>query len=558
MTSIVPFKTDPKYGKSVAYFSMEFALDQTLKIYSGGLGFLAGSHMKSAYELKQNLIGIGILWKYGYYDQVRKSDNSMDVLWQEKQYNFLEDTGIIIDVMVSNHIVKAKAFYLKPEIFNTAPMYFLSTDIPENDMLSRTITNMLYDSNVETKIAQCILLGRGGVKLIEALGFEVDTYHMNEAHAVSGALEVYERTRNLDRVREKFVFTTHTPVDAGNEKHSVSLLEKMSFFGGLETAEVREILNFGGDIFTHTLAALRLSRIANGVSVIHGDVAREMWGSYDNICPITSITNSQNQKYWQDPQIEEEVKKKTVKGLVERKKELKKELFQFVADQTGKIFDPEVFTIVWARRFAEYKRADLITKDIERFEAMLSNTTRPVQIIWAGKPYPKDYGAVGTFNFLVQLCKKYPNATVLTGYELELSRKVKTGSDLWLNNPRIPREASGTSGMTAAMNGCVNLSTWDGWIPEFVKEGVNGFVVPPADYENMSTEAQDQFDLKNLMDTLENKIIPMYYDNPAGWWKVVKQSILDVTPDFCSNRMAAEYYEKLYSYVYEPVMAEMS
>lgn len=558
MKSIVPFKTDSKYDKSVAYFSMEFALDQSFKIYSGGLGFLAGSHMKSAYELKQNLIGIGILWKYGYYDQVRKSDNSMEVLWQEKQYNFLEDTGIIIEVLVSNHIVKAKAFYLKPEVFDTAPMYFLSTDIPENDMLSRTITNTLYDSNVETKIAQCILLGRGGMKLIEALGLEIDTCHMNEAHAVAGALEYYEKTGSIDKVREKFVFTTHTPVEAGNEKHPISLLEKMSFFGGLKTSEVRGLLNFGGDIFTHTLAALRLSRIANGVSVIHGDVAREMWGSFDNICPITSITNSQNQKYWQDKLIQEEVNKKSVKGLVERKKELKKLLFKLVADQTGKVFNPDVFTIVWARRFAEYKRADLITRDLERFNAMLSDQKRPVQIIWAGKPYPKDYGAINMFNYLVQLCKKYPNATVLTGYELELSRMVKTGSDLWLNNPRIPREASGTSGMTAAMNGCVNLSTWDGWIPEFINEGINGFVVPPADYESMSEEAQDTFDLKNLMDTLEQKIIPAYYDNPAGWWKIVRQSALDVTPKFCSNRMADEYYDKLYNFVYEPALVEMS
>jgi glycogen phosphorylase len=556
---MVPYVVDEKYKRSVAYLSMEFALDQSLKIYSGGLGFLAGSHMKSAYELKQNLIGIGILWKYGYYDQVRAADNSMAVLWQEKQYNFLEDTGILLEIKVSNHPVKAKVYYLDPETFQTAPMYFLSTDIPENDALSRTITHNLYDSNVETKVAQCILLGRGGVKLTEALGFAVDTFHMNEAHAVAGALELYEHTRDLHKVREKFVFTTHTPVEAGNEKHSMELLERMSFFGNLSMQEVKELLNFNGDVFTHTLAALRLSRIANGVSVIHGDVAREMWGGFDNICPITSITNSQNQQYWQDPKIKVASAKKDLTALAERKTQLKEKLFKIVADQTGKWWDPKVFTLVWARRFAEYKRAELITRDLERFEALLSNVRYPIQILWAGKPYPKDYGAVNTFNHLVQLCKKYPNATVLTGYELQLSRQVKLGSDLWLNNPRIPREASGTSGMTAAMNGCVNLSTWDGWIPEFVQNGRNGFVVPPADVHALSHHEQDEFDRNNLLDVLEQQILPLYYDQPEQWWQIAQQSIEDVTPQFCSNRMADEYYAQLYSYQYvaQPTSVEV-
>lgn len=548
MKTIVPFQTDKKYSKSVAYFSMEFAVDQTLKIYSGGLGFLAGSHMKSAFELKQNLIGIGILWKYGYYDQVRKEDNTMDTLWQQKQYNFLEDTGVLLEITVNNHPVKVRAYYLKPEIFNTAPMYLLSTDIPENDLLSRTITNTLYDSNVETKIAQSILLGRGGMKLIEALGLEVNTFHLNEAHGVSAALEMYEKTRDIQAVKDRFVFTTHTPVEAGNEKHPIKLLERMSFFGNIPTSEVREVLNFGGDIFTHTLAALRLSKIANGVSAIHGDVAREMWGSYDNIAPIISITNAQNVNYWQDEIIKNAAEKEDFETLKSRKKEMKSSFFKIVADQTGKIFNPEIFTIVWARRFAEYKRADLLTRDIERFESLINNSKHPVQIIWAGKPYPKDYGAVDIFNRLVKLSSKYDNVTVLTGYELDLSRQTKYGSDLWLNNPRIPHEASGTSGMTAAMNGSVNLSTWDGWIPEFINDSVNGFVVPPADYGHLTVEEQDDFDHNNLLNIIEDKILPMYYDSSEKWWALVNKSISDVTPKFSSNRMAAEYYEKLYAY----------
>jgi glycogen phosphorylase len=219
-----PYEFDPKYGKKAAYFSMEFAIDQSLKTYSGGLGFLAGSHMRSAYELKQNLVGIGILWKYGYYDQTRKADQSMDSLFQQKLYSFLEDTGIHLQIDINNHQVHVKAFYLSPHIFGTVPMFFLTTDLPENDYLAQTTSHKLYDSDPAGKVAQCILLGVGGAKLLELLNHETEVYHLNEAHALSLAFYLYSQDKDLKALKEKVVFTTHTPEEAGNEKHDITLV----------------------------------------------------------------------------------------------------------------------------------------------------------------------------------------------------------------------------------------------------------------------------------------------------------------------------------------------
>ncbi len=540
-----PYTINKKYATKAAYFCMEFGIDQALKIYSGGLGYLAGSHMRSAYELKQGVVGVGILWKYGYYDQNRNRDGYMEPHFIQKHYDFLEDTGIVIEMTINNNPVKVKAYYLAPEVFGTAPMFFLSTDVEGNDYLARTTTNHLYDANAETKIAQCMVLGIGGYKLLKALGYETNNYHLNEAHALSLAFEMYKDLGNIEEVRNKIVFTTHTPVEAGNEKHDIGLLKKLSFFAGLPLREVMDITGQYDGILNHTLAALRLSRMANGVSQMHGDVANQMWGGYDNICKIKAITNSQNAKYWADDELATALKSGKTDALANRKKAMKAKLFKIVADQTGKIFDPEALTIVWARRFAYYKRADLIVRDIERFEKIIKSTKKPVQMIWAGKPYPKDFGAIDTFNYLIALSRRYANCAVLTGYELELSKALKDGADVWLNTPRITREASGTSGMTAAMNGSVNFSTWDGWIPEFAKHGKNAYIVPAVDL-SLPFDERDIIDRDNLMSVLEKEIIPTYYDKPKNWWKIVGQSMKDVLPFFDSDRMADEYYQLLY------------
>lgn len=503
--------------------------------------------MRSAYELKQNMVGIGILWKYGYYDQVRRGDQSMDALFQEKLYSFLTDTGITFQIEINNHPVHVKAFFLSPEVFGTVPMFFLSTDLPENDYLAQTTSHKLYDSDPAGKVAQSILLGVGGAKLLELLKHETEIFHLNEAHALSLAFSLYSKDKDVKGLKEKLVFTTHTPEEAGNEKHDIRLLNKLGFFCGIPLEEVREITGIKDNVFNHSLVALRLAKISNGVSKIHGEVSNKMWNKYEDICPIISITNAQNRKYWADQQLKSALEKEDDELLIGRKKALKKMLFDVVADQTGQLFDKDVLTIVWARRFAEYKRPALITEDNERFVKLLTNKKKPVQIIWAGKPYPMDYNAISIFNSLVHLSKKHSNIAVLVGYELQLSRLLKCGSDIWLNNPRLPREASGTSGMTASMNGSINFSTYDGWIPEYSKHGVNSYVVPPVDL-SLPVHQQDQLDMQNLLDILEDEIIPTYYDAPEKWVTIMKSSMQDVVPYFDSDRMAYQYYEKLYNY----------
>ncbi len=544
----VPYATDERYQKKAAYFSMEFAIHQPLKIYSGGLGFLAGSHLRSAYELRQSMIGIGILWKYGYYDQSRNQDQTLQVTWMEKNYSYLEDINVKFQIMIHDHPVWVKVYYLNPETFKSAPLFLLSTDLPENDYVSQTICHRLYDGNVATKVAQYILLGVGGAKLLDEIGYNADKYHLNEAHGLSAAFYLLNKFKSKEKLRDHLVFTTHTPEEAGNEKHDIYLCQKMGYFCGLPLDEVRKITGMHDDMFNHSLVALRFAKIANGVSQLHGHVSRQMWSQYENICPIISITNAQNWHYWADKQLYRSMEEGNDVTFDDRKKYLKKRAFEIVADQTGKIFDPNVLTIVWARRFAGYKRAELITRDLERFNKLTSNSKYPVQLIWAGKPYPLDYPAISDFNHLVHLSKGYKNMAVLVGYELGLSKRLKQASDIWLNNPRVPREASGTSGMTAAMNGSVNFSTDDGWIPEFVNHGNNGFVVPQADYENMHVQAQDDYDLNAIYEILENEILPVYYDHYDTWRQVTKNGMRDVRFQFDSNRMAHEYYEKLYNY----------
>lgn len=540
-----PYNINPAYNKRVAYFCMEYGIDQVLKTYSGGLGFLAGSHMRSAFDLRQNLIGIGILWKYGYYDQMRNEDQTMRVHFQKKFYSFLEDPGIMVEVSVNNHPVMVKALVLKPEIFGTAPIYFLTTDIQENDHLARTITHKLYDVETSARIAQSIVLGIGGAKVVEQLG-GAEVHHLNEGHALPLAFHLYKNFRNVNDVQRRMVFTTHTPEKAGNEEHDIDFLNRLGFFDNVPLPAAREITGMNGQYFNHTLAALRLSKKANGVSKLHAEVARQMWYENDGVCEIKAITNAQNVPYWTDKILRRALVNHNDFDFVHRKRELKRHLLAEVACQTGDIFQEEVLTIVWARRFAAYKRPDLLVRDISRFLNLISRKGQPIQVIWAGKPYPFDSGAVEVFDKLVKLSYQKKNFAVLTGYEINLSGLLKRGADVWLNTPRRPREASGTSGMTAAMNGAINFSVQDGWIPEFARHGENSFLLPITD-NNLPDNVQDDLDHQNLMDILENEIVPIYYQDKKRWLQIMKASMHEVMPAFDSDRMADEYYNQLYA-----------
>ncbi len=536
--------SDPFY-KKVAYFSMEVAVDQSLKTYSAGLGYLAGSYLRSAYALKQNIVGISLLWSYGYYTQTRASNNEMRIEYINYDYPFLKPLDFLFNVVVSGHKVKVRAFLLEPKTFGTAPIFFLSTDIDENDPISRTITRRLYDSNAATRIAQSIILGVGGVKLLEILDLKPDVYHLNESHALPLAFYLYSKNHRVEEVVNNLVFTTHTMQQEGSNEYELKLLDAMNFFCGLPIEEVIHIAHIEGNTMNYTLTALRLSRKANGVSKKHGEVVNNYWAAYKNICPIITITNGQNREYWSDKILNTCISNRGEKGILNRKKELKEELFRVVADQTGKHFDPHVLTIVWARQFVNYKRPALLLRNLDRFIKLIENTITPIQVIWAGKPYPEDYEALSNFQYIQNTTSKFERCAILVGYELELSALLKKGTDVWLNNPRTSKEASGTSGISAAMNGAINLTVMDGWVPEFAKKEINGFYLPTVD-QHLPLDKQDEIDNENLMNILEKNVIPTFYQKPEKWLDIIKNSMKDIYPDFDSDRMVREYYEKLY------------
>jgi starch phosphorylase len=529
--------------KKIAYLSMEYALHQSLKIYSGGLGFLAGSHMRSAYDLQQDITGIGILYTNGYHDQVRNMDGYMEVKFVRKRYSYLRDTGIRFTITIHGAPVHVKAYFLPPEVFETAPVYLLTTDLPENDFLARSVSFRLYDNDLAAKIAQYILLGVGGAKLLEILHKEPDLYHLNEGHGLPLLFYLYSKFHDVNEVRKRVVFTTHTPEKAGNDEIDIKLLDEMSFFSGVPVDEVKQIAHVNDSTLNFTVTALKMSRIANGVSKIHGSVANQMWGEHDGVCKIISITNAQNKKVWMDAGLCKSLENNDDATFVNRKDELKQELLEIVADQTGKLFDRNILTVVWARRFTAYKRADLILKDLERFVSLVARPLEPVQVIWAGKTYPEDHASVYQFNRLISRVQGLSRCAVLTGYEMKLSSVLKKGADVWLNTPRFSREASGTSGMTAAMNGAINFSIPDGWVPEFARHGENAFVIPVS----QNPEKSDAEESKSLMDILEKEIIPLYYHDKEKWLAIQKTAAREAIQRFDSDRMAREYEEQLYN-----------
>ena len=525
---------------NVAYFSMEIAIDQSLKTYSGGLGFLAGSHMLSAGYLQMPMVGVTILWSYGYYDQRIAHDGQVEVAYIRKYYEFLQDTGVSTEVDIFGEKVKVKAFLVKPELFGTCPVYLLTTDIEGNSDWARSISHKLYDGNEKIRIAQETVLGVAGIRILQALNYKFDVVHMNEGHALPAAFELLRQYNgDIEEVKRHTVFTTHTPVAAGNEVHWVDTLLEGGFFAG---ASRETAVSLGGENFSLTVAALRMSRLANAVSQLHGLVSNKMWEWVDGRCPIRAITNAVNLHYWQDERIKYA---KTPQDLLNVKRQMKVELFDYVANVAGKRFNPDVLTITWARRFADYKRAWLILMDKDRITKLLNEDK--VQIIFAGKFHPDDVMGKEMFNKLLNRSHSMHNVVVLPGYELQLSGMLKRGSDIWLNTPLRPFEASGTSGMSANMNGTLHLSIFDGWTVEGTFHGINGYTVeyPELDQE-MPWEERHWKDHECVMDIIENEIIPTYYEDKEEWARLMRQAIRTSEAYFNSDRMVIEYYNRLY------------
>jgi starch phosphorylase len=526
---------------NVAYFSMEIAMDQSLNTYSGGLGFLAGSHMLSAGYLQLPMVGVTMLWSYGYYDQRIAQNGEVEVAYIRKYYDFLTDTGLSTEVQIFGEKVKVKAFLVEPELYGTCPVYLLTTDIEGNSEWARSISHKLYDGNEKIRIAQETVLGVAGIRILQNAGFKFDVVHMNEGHALPAAFELLTQYKgDIDEVKKRTVFTTHTPVAAGNEVHWVDTLLEGGFFSGIS----REVaVNLGGENFSLTVAALRMSRIANAVSQLHGLVANKMWEWVEGRCPIRAITNAVNLHYWQDKRLSNGIR--TDEHLLQTKREMKEKLFKYIANTAGKMFDPDVLTITWARRFADYKRAWLILMDKDRIEKLLDKNK--IQIIFAGKFHPDDVMGREMFNKLLNRSHSMKNVVVLPGYELQLSGMLKRGSDIWLNTPLRPFEASGTSGMSANMNGTLHLSIYDGWTVEGTFNGINGYTVEYEGLDDeMPWEERHWKDHKCVMEILEKQIIPTYYKDKSEWARLMRQAIRTSEAYFNSDRMVIEYYNRLY------------
>ncbi|MEB3246039.1 MAG: alpha-glucan family phosphorylase [Vampirovibrionales bacterium] len=532
----------------VAYFSMEMAIDPSLKTYAGGLGFLAGSNMLSAGHLDMPMVGVTMLWTCGYAKQViHKTEHAdtVSVEFEPESYPWLTDTGVTVEVQIFGEPVKVKAYRLEPEKFGTCPVYFLTTDIPENTPEQRFISQRLYDAEQRVRISQEIVLGIGGIRVLRAIGEQFDMVHLNEGHALPAAFEMLQTYNgNMEAVRERMVFTTHTPVAAGNEAHPAHLLAEAGFFAG---RPLEEAVRLGGEDFSLTVAALRMSRLANGVSQLHGQVANQMWQWVNGRCPIIAITNAVFTPIWQDERVRQAVSAK--QDLLPVKRDMKIEMIDAIRQETGKELNPDVLTIVWARRFTDYKRAWLLFYNEEKIARLLEEGK--LQIIFSGKFHPSDTVGKETFNRMLGYAKHWNGMAVMPNYDLELSNLLKRGGDIWLNTPTRPLEASGTSGMSANLNGTLHVTTYDGWSPEGTFHGHNGFVINEKEYQSyLSVEERHRQDYESMMSIIENDLIPAYYNNKPLWNAWMRRAVLTAETFFHSDRMVMEYYNRLYKPVH--------
>lgn len=601
----------------VAYFSFEFGLHECLPLYSGGLGILAGDHLKSATDLGVPLVGVGLAYQHGYFRQYLNHDG-----WQQEDYpvndfynmsmslEVAEDGApVTIDVDYPGRKVTARIWRVQ---VGRNPLFLLDTNLAENRPEDRELTSKLYGGDIDMRIRQEILLGIGGVRALKALGIAPDVFHLNEGHSAFLALErirqlmldtkcTYEVAAEL--VRSSSVFTTHTPVPAGNDHFDPQLMrtylktiadqiglgiERLIDLGRQHPGDAREA-------FCMTVLALRLSQFANGVSELHGQVSRKMWqavwpGVPVDELPISHITNGIHTRTWQCSELArlydrylgprwydkptnhmvwERVTRIPDAELWRAHERMRERLVGWVRGRlrtqleargasrssikaAREVLDPEALTIGFARRFATYKRATLLLSDPDRLDRILNNPNRPVQIIFAGKAHPHDHGGKELIRQIVHLAQQdrfRKRIVFLEDYNIEVARYMVQGVDVWLNNPRRPLEASGTSGMKVPVNGGINFSVLDGWWCEGYDKD-NGWTIGQGeDYDD--PEYQDQVETTALYEMLENEIAPIYYERssdsvPREWVRVMKNSMRTVNAEFNTNRMVEEYTQRFY------------
>ncbi len=602
-----------------AYFSMEYGIGEGLPIYSGGLGMLAGDHIKSASDLGMPIIGVGLFYKQGYVQQVINREG-----WQNEEYpdndwahmpvERVEKDGkdIIVDIPLGGETVKACVWRVP---VGRTSLYLLDTNLQENTPAQRAITEKLYGGDRENRIRQEVVLGIGGVKALSAMGIFPTVYHINEGHS---AFLLFQRIIDLmhneklsfEQAREKVwttsVFTTHTPVIAGNEHFDPALVRKyMDFYAREMGLTWEQFLEIGKEtpespMYCMTVVALRLAAFCNGVAKLHGEVSREMWHNlWPNLpkaeVPITSITNGIHSSSWISHELNDLYRKylynnnqlgyidpsdaqawekiydipnnelwdvhtsrknkliNMVRGRLQRQL-TRQGMDVMTVKKASQVLRPDVLTIGFARRFATYKRATLLFKDLNRLDKIINNPARPVQFVFAGKAHPADTAGKEFIKLIVGLTQNDPRfkgkIVFVEDYNMNVARYMVQGVDVWLNNPIRPMEASGTSGMKAALNGALALSILDGWWDE----------VGPCDFgwsiggnENYKTEAErDAVEAESLYSLLEQDIAPTYYAkaenetfSPA-WVALMKESVKHIAPFFNTHRMVKEYYEKFY------------
>jgi len=607
--------------KKAAYFSFEFGLHESLPVYAGGLGVLAGDHLKEASDLGIPLVAVGFIYNQGYFVQKISEDG-----WQEtrnqildfRQMPVLELTDsqgkpLKFNLELPGRSVTARIWQVQ---VGRVPLYLLDTNLEENTPADRELTARLYTNDPETRIVQEILLGIGGVRALRLIGEEPSVWHMNEGHSAFLTLErLRERIVQgasfedaITMVRENNIFTTHTPVPAGNDLFQSWLIEKYFSQYWAEMKITRDqFIGLGsqsqswGESFSMPVLALKLSKYANAVSELHGKVSREMWHflwpekSEDEV-PISYITNGVHVGSWlarrqrvlydrylgpgwwermDEPDLWDPIDEIPNGELWAVRRHLRRKLLTFIEDRArkqwlsgtiapvqvvagGVMLDPYALTIGFARRFATYKRGNLILRDYDRLLHIINNVNMPVQVIFAGKAHPADEPGKMVIQQVYRAVKDSRSGgrlVFLEDYDMNMGRYLVQGVDVWLNTPRRPNEASGTSGMKAAMNGVLNFSILDGWWREGFN-GHNGWAIGD-DSDKSDLGEQDKADSESLLTILENEIVPSFYNNrtpdnlPIEWVARIKESIRTLAPQFSTRRMVKEYLERFYLSAWE-------
>ena len=601
----------------IAYFSMEYGITEGLPMYSGGLGVLSADHLKSASDLGIPLIGVGLLYQKGYFHQYLSKDGWQQELYPEndfynmplKQEYDQDGKPLFVTVEFLNRTIHIQIWRAQ---IGRVPLYLLDTNVPENTPEDQDITDSLYGGDEEMRIKQEIVLGIGGLRALERLNLRPEVRHMNEGHSAFMALECVRQLMNeaglsfkeaLEATRNSNLFTSHTPVPAGIDEFDPSLIDRYlgNYYGSLQLSQ-HEFHRLGGvhlpqsnGKFNMAIFAINMSGACNGVSKLHGEVARKMWNYLwpevpEIEVPIGHITNGVHlptwisedmaeliNRYvgpkWHDTPAEESVWNRvqqipdeelwrTHERRRERLVSFTRQRLRTQLENSGarpedieiadEVLDPQALTIGFARRFASYKRAKLILQDFERLNALLNNKDFPVQIIFAGKAHPKDNIGKSIIRDIVNIIRREEfrrRIVFIEDYDMEIASNLVRGVDVWLNTPIRPREASGTSGMKASLNGVLNVSILDGWWDEAYRNTVGWAIGRGEEFEN--PEEQDVFEVEALYSLLEQEVVPAFYNRssnnlPREWIRMMKNSIQYLSPVFNTNRMVREYHEMYY------------